>query len=170
MASPRGARRRSAPSTASARVRRGGTADAARLGAAAGPEPAAAGVLGDVRRGDAVAALEARAGDVAVAAEGAGPVEPEERASASDRVVVAVAVLDDSVGLVHAVRGVVVPAAGGEREREHRDRHERDVAGTAATALAHSASSFSGVWWTLRSAFTTSGCETLTCSFCISLA
>src|ERR1044071_8179370 len=128
MASPRGARRRSAPSTATARVRGGGAADAARLGAAAGPAAVAAGVLGDVGGGDAVAALEARAWDVAVAAEGAGAVQPEERASTSDRIVVAVAVLDDAVVAVDAVRRVVVPAAGGERGGENRDRYEGHVA------------------------------------------
>src|SRR4051794_27203291 len=101
MASPGGARRRSAPSTAPA-VGRGGAADAAgaRLGAGAGTDPAAARVLGDVGGRDAVAALEALAGGVAIAVDQAAAVEPEEPASAGPRVVVAVPVLDDLVVLV----------------------------------------------------------------------
>src|SRR3954453_12506368 len=168
MASPGGARRRSAPSTAPA-VGRGGAADAAgaRLGAGARAEPAAARVLGDVGGRDPVAAPEALAGGVAIAADQAAAVEPEESASARPGLVVAVAVLDDLVVLVHAVRGVVVPAAGGEREGQHGNRQERDVAGPVATALTHSAP-FLVSWCTLRSASTTSGCETLVRSLSIS--
>src|SRR3954451_18017735 len=103
MASPGGARRRSAPSTAPA-VRRGRAADAARarLAARAGAEPAAPGVLGDVGGRDLVTALEALPGGVAVAADEAAAIEPEESASTGPRVVVAVPVLDDLVVLVHA--------------------------------------------------------------------
>src|SRR4051794_12010363 len=166
MASPGGARRRSAPSTAPA-VGGGGAADAAGVRLAAGAEAAAARVLGDVGGRDAVAALEALAGGVAIAADQAAAVKPEEPASARPRLVVAVPVLDDLVVLIHAVRGVVAPAAGGEREGEHGDRDERDVAGPVATALTHTASSW--VWLcTLRSASATSGCETLARSLSIS--
>src|SRR5215510_6869972 len=119
MASPRGARRRSAPSTAPA-VRRGRAADAAgaRLRSRARAEPAATRVLGDVGGRDPVAALELDALGVALARGQAAAVVPEVRAVAVavEGVVVAVLVLDDLVVLVHAVRGVVVPAAGGERE------------------------------------------------------
>src|SRR6478752_7973194 len=102
MASPGGARRRSAPSTAPA-VRRGGAAHAAgaRLGAGARAEPAATRVLGDVGGRDLLAALEALTGRVAIAVDQAAAVEPEESASARPGVVVAVLVLDDLVVLVH---------------------------------------------------------------------
>src|SRR3954451_2452827 len=139
---------------------RGDAADAAAARAAGAPEAAAAGVLGDVRGRYAVAAGDARPGDVAA---GVAAVVPEEGggagAAAVDRVVVAVAVLDDAVVLVDAVRRVVA-AAGREGEREHGDGHERDVAGAAAGAFAHGTSSGVVSLWTRRRASTTSGCDT----------
>src|SRR4051794_9418888 len=136
--------------------------DAARAAAAAGAEAAALDVLGDVRRGHAVALGQDRAGDVAPAVRVAAVI-PEIARRAVERGVVAVAVGDDPVAAVDAVRGVVA-SAGPEREREHGDSHQGNVAGTHATAFAHSASSLLVVVDSLirRSASTTSGCETFT--------
>src|SRR6476619_6806954 len=108
-------------------VRGDGAADAR---GARGAEPAAAGVLGDVGRRDAIAAGEPLARDVARAVAHVAAVVPEERAAAGAvvGVVIAVAVLDDPVGLVDTV-GVVVAAARAEGEREDGDGDERDVAG-----------------------------------------
>src|SRR4051794_37443398 len=117
----------------------GDAPDAATAAAARAAEATAAGVLGDVRGGHAIASAQAHAGGVAA---GVAAVVPEERASAHAAVdaVVAVAVLDDPVVAVDAVGGVVA-TAGREREREHGDGHEGNVARAVATAFAHSFSS-----------------------------
>src|SRR3954451_23315278 len=104
-----------------------------------GAEPAAAGVLGDVGGRDAIAAGEPLSREVARAVAHVAAVVPEERPAAVVGVVVAVAVLDDAVGLVDAV-GVVVAPARPEGEREHGDGDERDVAGAVAPAVRHRAS------------------------------
>src|SRR4051794_10043056 len=144
--------------SASAAVASRDATDAAGAGARAA-EAAAAGVLGDVRAHHAITTAQAGAGDE-VATARAAAVVPEVRARAAvEGVIVAVAVLHDPVGLVDAVRGVVA-AAGREGEREYGDSDERHVAGSVATAFAHSASSFLDSLWILRSASTTSGCDT----------
>src|SRR4051794_21408234 len=131
-------------------------ADARGARARGRPEPATAGVLGDVGGRHAISAREPGAGHEMPAA-AATAVVPEVRAAAVEGVVVAVAVLDDAVGLVDAV-GVVVAAARPEGEGEHGYGDERDVARAMATAFRHSVSLF--LAWTLRSASTTSGWET----------
>src|SRR3954454_4428351 len=140
--------------SAASGVRRG-TADARGARAPGGAEAAAAGVLGDVGGRDAISAGDSGARGEAPAAAHVAAVVPEERAAAVGGVVVAVAVLDDPVGLVDAV-GVVVAAARAEGEREDGYGDERDVAGAVATAFRHSASSLSWAW-TVRNASTISG-------------